>query len=79
MKESGGQTYTVEACEMMTGMCKDEVKELSVYRVNVKDTRDLPLEDEREVTYTKLPQTQCMNSKDKLNFNDKACESAKLI
>ena len=42
----------------------------------------LALEDEKEVTHTKLQQTKCMNSKGKLTFciinSDKPCISTQL-
>ena len=50
-------------------MCKDEgsggVKLISDEH---EDNRDLPLGDEKEVTKTKLQETQCINSKSNSMF-----------
>ena len=41
------------------------MEELKPIRGECQDITDLPMEDEKEMTYTKLQQAQCMNSKKK--------------
>ena len=83
-EEAGGQLdIIIETHEMMTGMCEDEeVEELNLKRGEYQDTRGLPQEDKKEVEYTKLQQTQCMNGKGKSSFcivnSDRAYIATKL-
>ena len=59
----------IEVSEMMNGMCEDEgVKELNLESVNVKDTKDLPLGEERGISYNKLQQNHCMNNRTESMF-----------
>ena len=55
---------TVEAYEMTGGMCKDKgVKDLKLIMSECPNTRDLTLEEKRDMRYATLSQNQCMNNR----------------
>ena len=79
MQEVRGQMNTMEANEMMNTMSEGKVEKLNLIRGECQDTRDLSMEDKRELIYTKLKQTLYINNKGKPTFyiinGNKACIS----
>ena len=82
-EEVEDQMDTVEAYEMINGMCEDErVKRVKHIWGECQDARYLPLEEEKVMRYTKLQQNHCMFNRGKSTLcivnSNKACISTEL-